>query len=75
MACRNPKKGELALREVKEKSGSSSVELMIVDMSLQSSIQEFSEAFSSKYNHLDVLVLNAAISDVTQKESTPMKGF
>ena len=68
IACRNPQKGEAALLEVKERAESSSVELMIVDMSLQSSIREFSEAFLSRYSHLDVLILNAAIFNVTQKE-------
>ena len=68
MACRNPLKAEMALSEVKDKSGSSSVELMIVDMSLQSSIRKFAEAFTSKYNRLDVLILNAAIFDITQKQ-------
>ncbi|MCK4824829.1 SDR family NAD(P)-dependent oxidoreductase [bacterium] len=70
MACRNQKKGEVALREVKETSGSSTVELMIVDMSLQSSIRALSDTFLAKYERLDVLIHNAAIFDITQKKAT-----
>ena len=45
MACRNPEKGATALREVKKVSGSDTVELMLVDMSLQSSIRDLSNDF------------------------------
>jgi NAD(P)-dependent dehydrogenase (short-subunit alcohol dehydrogenase family) len=69
MACRNQKKGEEALHEVKEKSGSSIVDLMIVDMSLQSSIRDLSKIFLSTYDRLDVLIHNAAIFDITQKKA------
>jgi len=43
---------------------------MIVDRSLQSSIRELSEAFLAKYEHLDVLIHNAAIFDITQRKAT-----
>jgi len=68
IACRSQEKGETALRDVEETSGSSTVDLMIVDMSLQSSIQDFSDAFLAKYDCLDVLIHNAAIFDITQKK-------
>ncbi len=68
IACRNPGKGEAALQEIKEKSGSAAVELMIVDMSLQSSIKALADRFKSKYEALDVLIQNAAIFDITHKE-------
>lgn len=70
MACRNREKGASALREVKTLSGNDAAELMLVDMSLQSSIRELSDAFLSKYEHLDVLIHNAAIFDITQKIAT-----
>jgi len=74
MACRNREKGAAALREVKAASGNDAVELMTVDISLQSSIRELSDAFLAKYEHLDVLIHNAAIFDVTQKKQpTPLK--
>jgi len=70
IACRSRGKGEVALREVKTASGNDAAELMIVDMSLQSSIRDMSDAFLSKYEHLNVLIHNAAIFDVTQKQAT-----
>ena len=70
IACRNLEKGKAALREVKAASGNDAVELMIVDMSLQSSIRDLSDAFLSKFEHLDVLIHNAAIFDITQKQAT-----
>lgn len=69
IACRNSEKGESALREVREASKSNSVDLMLVDLALQSSIRNLSATFLSKHNHLDVLILNAAIFDITQKKA------
>jgi NAD(P)-dependent dehydrogenase (short-subunit alcohol dehydrogenase family) len=69
LACRNLARGEIALREIREQSGSDAVELMIVDMSLRSSIRAFAEAFCSRHETLDVLIHNAAAFDTTRKEA------
>ena len=68
IACRNRARGEVALQEIKEKSGSDSIELMIVDMSLQSSVKDLAKRFKDNYEVLDVLIQNAAIFDITHKE-------
>jgi NAD(P)-dependent dehydrogenase (short-subunit alcohol dehydrogenase family) len=68
MACRNQERGEAALEAVKAQAGSEDVELMLVDMSLQSSIRAFTAVFQAKYDVLDVLIHNAAQFDITQKE-------
>ncbi len=68
MACRNQARGAAALREVRAQSGSEAVELMLVDMSLQSSIRAFAADFLARYDKLDVLIHNAAVFDVTQKQ-------
>ena len=68
LACRNPSRGEAALEDIHAQTGSTAVELMIVDMSLQSSIKQFANTFQSKYKSLDVLIHNAAAFDITQKE-------
>lgn len=68
MACRSQERGEAAWQEVRQAAGSEAVELMIVDMSLQSSIRAFAEAYLAKYDHLDVLIHNAAAFDTRQKE-------
>lgn len=68
LACRNESRGKAALREIVEQTGGEAVELMIVDIALQSSIRKFSNEFLSKHDSLDVLIHNAAAFDITQKE-------
>lgn len=68
IACRNRDRGEGALQEIKEQSGSDSVELMIVDMSLQRSVRNLARQYANSYQTLDVLIQNAAIFDITKKE-------
>jgi len=67
IACRNRERGEFALEEIRDQSNGDSVELMIVDMSLFSSIETFATRFLAKYNKLDVLIHNAAAFDVSKK--------
>ena len=65
MACRSMQKGEEALKEAKEKSGSESINLMQLDLSSLNSVRKFVktfvETFSSKYDKLHILVNNAGI--------------
>lgn len=68
LGCRNREKGERALIEVRQRSGNGSVELMTVDLSLKSSIQLLAQNYLDKYDRLDILIHNAAIFDITQKE-------
>ncbi len=68
MACRNATRGEVALQEVQQQAGSGSAELMLVDMSLQSSIQAFAQAVQAQYDTVDVLIHNAATFDITKKQ-------
>lgn len=68
LACRNPQRGEEARRDVKAQAKSEAVELVIVDMSSQSSIRSIGADFQRDHERLDVLIHNAAIFDITQKE-------
>ena len=67
MACRSEQRGMEALEEVKKQSGSNEVELLVLDMSLQSSINKAVEEFKAKHDKLDVLISNAAAFDISQK--------
>lgn len=67
MACRNEKRGRAALEDMKQADPSLSLELMIVDMSLQSSILSFAKKVKSAYPVIDVLIHNAAAFDYSQK--------
>jgi NAD(P)-dependent dehydrogenase (short-subunit alcohol dehydrogenase family) len=68
VACRSKERGDRAVDEVRYAAQSTKVELMQVDMSSQDSILEFVDAFNHRYEHLDVLIHNAANFDHTQKE-------
>jgi len=70
LACRNEEKGLAAVKEINDTTGMDNLELMIMDMSLQSSIQELAGNFEEKFDHLDVIIHNAAIFDISQKEAS-----
>lgn len=61
MVCRDPNKGEAALAEIKRKSGSNSVDLLIADLSSQEAIRRLATEYKSKYQQLHVLINNAGV--------------
>lgn len=68
MACRSLERGETALADVRQASGSDHVELMQVDMASQDSIRRFAADFQRRYPRLDVLIHNAANFDHRLKQ-------
>ena len=68
MACRSKERGIQALDEVLQKAQSSKVAVMEVDLSSRASIRQFVTAFIERYDHLNVLIHNAANFDHTQKK-------
>ena len=68
MACRSPERGEAALADVIEESGSDDVALMQVDLSSAASIDAFVEAFAQRGDELGTLIHNAGYFDITTKE-------
>lgn len=70
MVARSQERGEKARQEVMAQSGSSSVDLMLADLSSQRSIREFAGCFLEKYNRLHVLINNAANFDWRLKTAT-----
>lgn len=68
MACRSQARGEVALQDVRRESGINDVELMLLDMALQSSIRAFAAEFLARHEVLDVLIHNAAMFDIRQRE-------
>ena len=61
MICRDRDRGETAQREIKQRSGNDTVELMICDLASQKSIEQFANEFKQHYDRLDVLVNNAGV--------------
>src|SRR2546428_12791090 len=61
LVCRSKEKGEAALSEIREKSGTNSLALMLADMSSMRSVRQLASEFRSKYDRLHVLVNNAGL--------------
>ena len=62
LACRDIKRGKAVATEIAKRTGSKDVTVMEIDTSGQESIREFARDFNSKYDRLDVLINNAAVS-------------
>ena len=56
---------EKALKELKQTNGITNVKFEILDLKDSHSIEHFAKSIISKYDHLDVLVNNAAIFPLT----------
>lgn len=67
IGCRDEGRGLAALAEIKEKSKNDKVELVIVDMSLQSSIHRAAKEVRDKHLGLDIIIHNAADFDISRK--------
>lgn len=62
MLCRNADKGRAAVEEIKSASGNPNVELLVGDVSSQSSIRAAVKQFTAKHPALHVLVNNAGVN-------------
>ncbi len=61
LVCRNKDRGERALEEVKGRSGSESVELLLADFASFDSVRTLAEEFKATHDRLHVLVNNAGV--------------
>jgi NAD(P)-dependent dehydrogenase (short-subunit alcohol dehydrogenase family) len=61
LACRDVKKGERALEDIKRAVPSAKVALEPLDLSDLSSVRSFAASFNDKHDKLDVLVNNAGV--------------
>ena len=73
MVVRNQERGEKARTEIVKQTGNDSVDVMICDLSLMSSIRHFAEEFKKRYDRLDVLINNAGAS--FSKREVTAEGF
>ncbi|MBF4692144.1 SDR family NAD(P)-dependent oxidoreductase [Fusibacter ferrireducens] len=69
IGCRNISRGNEAIKYIKEKSQSEKISLAIVDMSLFASVKACSTYLHEHFDHIDVLIHNAAVFDISQKEA------
>jgi NAD(P)-dependent dehydrogenase (short-subunit alcohol dehydrogenase family) len=61
LACRDITRGENALKEIKEKSGSENIHLLQLNLASMSSIREFSKKFHDLESELHILINNAGV--------------
>ncbi len=69
ITARNQAKGEAALTDIKSRSGSDNVELMLADFASLSSIRDFAANFKKDHDRLDVLVNNAGGVNTSRSET------
>ncbi|MEW6776081.1 MAG: SDR family oxidoreductase [Bdellovibrionota bacterium] len=70
MACRDSEKSRNALADAKNRSGSTDILLLSVDLSSQASIRKLADEFKANYKRLDVLLHNAGYVSY-KKELSP----
>jgi len=61
LGCRDKQRGEAVLAEIKAGSPTATVDLLLLDLSVQDSIRSAVTEFENRYDHLDVLINNAAV--------------
>jgi NAD(P)-dependent dehydrogenase (short-subunit alcohol dehydrogenase family) len=61
LTSRDPDRGAAAVATIRERTGSSRVEAMVLDLADPTSIRSFAASFLERYDRLDVLVNNAGL--------------
>lgn len=61
LGCRDLPRGEAVLAEIKAASPAATVDLLLLDLSVQHSVRTAVTEFEKRYDHLDVLITNAAV--------------
>jgi retinol dehydrogenase-14 len=69
MVARDRAKGEAALREVQERSGSRNVSLLLCDLGSLASVRALAEAFRSAHPRLHILINNAGGVSTERRET------
>ena len=67
IACRNSERGKKAAEEISAEAGCGSIEMVKTDMSSRESVRKAAEIILNEYDHLDVLIHNAADFDISRK--------
>ena len=61
LGCRDKQRGEAVLAEIKAGSPAANVDLLLLDLSVQQSVRSAVTELENRYDHLDVLINNAAV--------------
>src|SRR5215213_9304097 len=66
---RSKQRGEAAVGEIRDTSGSEQVSLMLADLAVQAEVRGLAEGFRERYERLDVLVNNAGLIQAKRAET------
>jgi NAD(P)-dependent dehydrogenase (short-subunit alcohol dehydrogenase family) len=66
LVCRNQQKGERALADIRQQTGSAGLDLLIADMSSFGSVRSLAAHVRERYPRLDVLINNAGAAVVNR---------
>lgn len=66
LACRNAQRGQTALAEIREQTGSERLHLMSLDTSSMASVRAFAGELEGRFDGLDALINNAGNFDISQ---------
>ena len=69
MVGRDPARSEAALAEVKRRSGSAKVELLLADLSSLFAVKKLADDFKARHQRLDVLLNNAGAVNTSRRTS------
>jgi len=75
MATRNKAKTEPLMDEIKKETGNQNIDFIPLDLTDLKSVKAFAQEFKSRYNQLDVLVNNAAITYLRSARTFTKDGF
>jgi NAD(P)-dependent dehydrogenase (short-subunit alcohol dehydrogenase family) len=70
VAVRNLEKGRAAAQQIEAEAPTSNVEVMHLDLADLASVQRFADAFRAGYERLDLLINNAGVMMVPQRQET-----
>jgi retinol dehydrogenase-12 len=70
LACRDPKRALPVVDELKNDTKNLSIEFMQLDLSDLSSIRKFTEEFKNKYQQLNILINNAGVMAIPERNVT-----
>jgi len=75
MATRNKTKTQPIMDAIKQETGNQNIHHIPLDLTDLNSVKAFAQEFKSKYNHLDVLVNNAATTSMQSTPNFTKQGF
>lgn len=70
IGCRSIERGQKALEEIKKDANSDKVEFIQLDLADTQSIRSFAKEFNSRYNRLDILINNAGVMAILERQTT-----